>query len=200
MMQVTFREIATVLERAGSQVLPAEGHGCLCGALCTTPDYTVERWLDELVTVDELEGEAAQIGPLKALFAETQNALRGDQMEFQLLLPDDDEPLERRVTALAQWCQGFLYGFGTGKPVRKEVLKGKIDEILRDLTHISRATVDVGAADEEEEASYTELVEYLRVGVQLIHDELAPFRQSDGSDAAQNKDSDESAGPEDRIH
>ena len=203
MMQVTFREIANVLERAGSQVLPAEGHGCLCGALCTTPDYTLERWLDELVTVEELEGEAAQIGPLKSLYAETRHALAGDQMEFQLLLPDDDEPLERRVTALAQWCQGFLYRFGTGKPVRPEVLKGKIDEILRDLTHISRATVDVGAAGEEEEASYAELVEYLRVGVQLIHDELEPFRTSGASDADQpdaTGGSDESAGPGDRIH
>jgi len=202
-MQVTFREIASVLERAGSQVLAAEGHGCLCGALCTTPDYTVDRWLDELVTVDELEGEAAQVGALKALFAETQSALRGDQMEFQLLLPDDDEPLERRVTALAQWCQGFLYGFGTGKPVRPEVLKGKVDEILRDLTEISRATVDVGAAGEEEEASYAELVEYLRVGVQLIHDELAPFRTSDAPERDHpdaSEGSGESAGPDDRIH
>ena len=47
MMQVTFREIANVLQTAGSQVVAAEGHGCLCGALCTTADYTLERWLDE---------------------------------------------------------------------------------------------------------------------------------------------------------
>ena len=40
--------------------------------------------------------------------------LRGDEMEFELLLPDDDAPLEQRATALSQWCQGFLYGFGTG--------------------------------------------------------------------------------------
>lgn len=207
MMQVTFREIAKVLQSAGSQVVAAEGHGCLCGALCTTPDYTLERWLDELITLDGeegAEGETTAIpldAPLRLLFADTQRALRGDEMEFQPLLPDDDEPLEQRATALAQWCQGFLYGFGTGKPVRAADLKGQVDEILRDLSNIARATVDVGSAGEEEEASYAELVEYLRVGVQLIHEELAPIRDADEQlDAAANDDEEAAGADDDLIH
>jgi uncharacterized protein YgfB (UPF0149 family) len=200
MLQVTFREIASVLQRAGSQVVAAEGHGCLCGALCTTPDYTLERWLDELVTTDPDDpAEMPSDAPLRLLFADTQRALRGNEMEFQPLLPDDDEPLEQRATALAQWCQGFLYGFGTGKPVKPENLKGQVDEILRDLSHIARATVDVGGAGEEEEASYAELVEYLRVGVQLIHDELASVREADAKTDA-NADDAEDEGPADVVH
>lgn len=179
-MQVTFREIAAVLESAGSQVVAAEGHGCLVGALCTAPDYTLERWLDELVSIEgDEEANLRADSPLRLLFADTHRALRGDEMEFEPLLPDDDEPLEQRATALAQWCQGFLYGFGTGKPIQADKLKGQVDEVLRDLSHIARASVDVGAAGEEEEASYSELVEYLRVGVQLVHDELTPLRESD---------------------
>jgi len=200
MLQVTFREIANVLQSAGSQVVAAEGHGCLCGALCTTPDYTLERWLDELVSTDpDDQAEMPPDAPLRLLYADTQRALRGNEMEFEPLLPDDDEPLEQRATALAQWCQGFLYGFGTGKPVKAENLKGQVDEILRDLSHIARASVDVGGAGEEEEVSYAELVEYLRVGVQLIHDELAPLREADektddnGDDAADE-------GPADVVH
>jgi uncharacterized protein YgfB (UPF0149 family) len=183
MMQVTFREVAKVLEGAGSQVVAAEWHGCLCGALCTSPDYTLERWLDELVAVDA--EEAADIPPdeaLRLLFIDTQRALRGEEMEFEPLLPDDDEPLERRATALSQWCQGFLYGFGTGKPTRDEDIKGQVDEVLRDLSHIAAAAVDVGAAGEDEEEAYAEVVEYLRVGVQLVHDELAVTRDSDARD------------------
>jgi uncharacterized protein YgfB (UPF0149 family) len=194
MMQVTFREIARVLEGAGSQVVAAEGHGCLCGALCTSPDYTLERWLDELVAIDG-EGEGEQERPpddaLRLLFLDTHRALRGDEMEFEPLLPDDDEPLERRATALAQWCQGFLYGFGTGKPMRDEDLRGQVNEILRDVSHIAAAAVDVGAAGEEEEEAYAEVVEYLRVGVQLIHDELTPVRdgeRSEGDDADEDRE------------
>lgn len=201
MMQVTFREIASVLDRTGSRVVAAEGHGCLCGALCTTADYTLERWLNEIISLEsDPMGEQVEAEPslssLRVLFDDTRRALRGQQMEFQLLLPDDDEPLEQRAAALAQWCQGFLYGFGTGKPVAPERLKGQIDEILRDLTEIARATVGVEAPGEEEEQAYAEIVEYLRVGVQLIHDELADMRDADAPDDGAAP----SAGPDDLVH
>jgi len=196
MMQVTFREVASVLEGAGSQVVAAEGHGCLCGALCTSPDYSLERWLEELVAVDEGAADIEPDDALRLLFADTQRALRGDEMEFEPLLPDDDEPLERRATALSQWCQGFLYGFGTGKPTRAEDLNGQVNEVLRDLSHIAAASVDVGAAGEDEEEAYAEVVEYLRVGVQLVHDELAAVRDSGAGDAVAEAD-DES--PDDHL-
>ena len=191
-MQVTFREIASVLEDAGSQVVAAEGHGCLCGALCSSPDYSLERWIEELIAIDpdETTTELEPNAPLRLLFADTVRALRGDEMQFEPLLPDDDEPLERRATALAQWCQGFLYGFGTGRPIREADLNAQVNEILRDVTHIAAASVDVGAAGEDEEEAYTEVLEYLRVGVQLIHDELTPLR--DAGDAPESGDEDDS--------
>ncbi len=185
MLQVTFREIATVLERAGSQVVAAEGHGCLVGALCTAPSYTFERWLDELVVISGDEDvNLRDDSALHLLFDDTHSALTGVAMEFVPLLPDDDEPLEARASALAQWCQGFLYGFGTGNPVPSDYLKGTVEEVLRDITHIARASVDVGAASEEEEVSYAEIVEYVRAGVQLVHEELAPVRDADPDHAA----------------
>jgi uncharacterized protein YgfB (UPF0149 family) len=197
MMQVTFREVASVLESAGSQVVAAEGHGCLCGALCTSPDYTLERWVDELVAADgeDLDIQLPPDTALQLLFVDTHRALRGEEMEFEPLLPDDDEPLERRAIALSQWCQGFLYGFGTGKPMRDADIKGQVDEVLRDFSHIARGAVDVGDAGEDEEAAYAEVLEYVRVGVQLIHDELAPIR--DGKVAANDSDDDSDELPDD---
>jgi uncharacterized protein YgfB (UPF0149 family) len=131
---------------------------------------------------------------LRLLYADTLNALRGEDMEFEVLLPDDDIPLETRAGGLSQWCQGFLYGFGTGqadqqaheqtgqpagkRAVKHDELPGSVNEILNDLTHIGRASVELdgdgeGGSESEEEA-YAEVVEYVRVGVQLIHDELIP--------------------------
>ena len=52
----------------------------------------------------------------------------------------------------------------------------KVAEVLRDLTHISQASVETGADAEEEEQAYAEIVEYVRAGVQLIHDELLELR------------------------
>ena len=175
MFQVTFPEVARVLQTLQSSVAAAESHGCLCGALCTTQQYPVESWLDELVP-DAGEDPADDRATLRLLFADTVRALRGDEMEFQLLLPDDDDPLVERASALSQWCQGFLYGFGTGRPVPRDELTGEVEEVLRDLTHISQASVETGADAEEEEQAYAEIVEYVRAGVQLIHDELLEVR------------------------
>jgi uncharacterized protein YgfB (UPF0149 family) len=175
MFQVTFPEVARVLQTLNSSIAAAESHGCLCGALCTTQDYPVEAWLEELVADAEPEQDADR-APLRLLFADTMRALRGDEMEFQLLLPDDDDPLVERASALSQWCQGFLYGFGTGQPVTRGELTSEVEEVLRDLTHISQASVETGADAEEEEQAYAEIVEYVRAGVQLIHDELLEVR------------------------
>jgi uncharacterized protein YgfB (UPF0149 family) len=180
MLQVTFAEIASVLDSVGSAVSTPEGHGCLCGALCLSAEYPFERWLEELVPdqpQSAWEGDAS--GALQLLYADTARGLRGTEMEFEPLLPDDDVALERRAEALSQWCQGFLYGFGTGRRIDAEALPTNVDEVLRDLTYISRATVDGPAeGDEEDEESYTEVVEYVRVGVQLIHDEFAVLRDA----------------------
>lgn len=175
MLQVTFPEIAGALESLHSTVPAAEGHGCLCGALCASSDYSIERWLEELVP-EAAAGDTDTQRALRLLFADTVQALRGDQMDLQLLLPDDEVMLKERATALAQWCQGFLYGLGSTERAKDTSLPGDVDEVLRDLTQIGRATVEVDEGSEEEEQAYAEIVEYVRVGVQLVHDELADAR------------------------
>jgi len=188
MLQVTFTEIAQLLRSAGSAIPTAEGHGCLSGALCMSADYSLDRWLAEIVPAED-ETETGRVAddvrqPLSLLFADTLSALRGDAMEFEPLLPDDDVPLEQRTLALSQWCQGFLYGFGSVRKVRAEELPNSIDEVLHDLADISRAEVDVTEAGEEQEQSYSDLVEYLRAGVQLVHDELVLVRAGEADSRA----------------
>ena len=59
--------------------------------------------------------------------------------------------------------------------MKQEELPGNVNEIPNDLTPIGRASVELdGDGSESEEEAYAEVVEYVRVGVQLIHDELIP--------------------------
>jgi uncharacterized protein len=178
MLQVTFDDMVRVLEGLGSTVPAAEAHGCLVGALCTTPHYPMERWLEEIIPDEDRRNDDDCQQALRLLYADTLNSLRGDQMDFEVLLPDDDISLETRAGGLSQWCQGFLYGFGTGQPIKQEALPGSVSEIISDLTHIGRASVDLDGGSEDssetEEEAYAEVVEYVRIGVQLIHDELIP--------------------------
>ena len=60
-----------------------------------------------------------------------------------------------------------------------------IDEVLRDIAQIGRATIEVNEAEEEQEEAYAEVIEYVRVGVQLIHDELHGVRADKSADRQQ---------------
>jgi uncharacterized protein len=179
MLQVTFAEIARLMPSLGSVVSAAEGHGCLCGALCINDQYTFAHWREELFADDDVP--AADEQPLRLLFDDTLAALGDQTSDFAPLLPDDDVALEQRASALAQWTSGFLYGFGTARPQLAAPMSPAVEEVLRDFARIGVATVEAGTDNEEQEHAYAELVEYLRVGVWLIYAELTPARaaQSD---------------------
>jgi uncharacterized protein YgfB (UPF0149 family) len=172
MLQVTFAEIARVLLSLGSVVPAAEAHGCLCGALCIDDEYTFERWRDELLAADQLPAEDEE--PLRLLFSDTVAALGDQAADFEPLLPEDDVALEQRTSALAQWTSGFLYGFGTARPLHAAQPSPTVEEILGDFARMGVAAVEAGTDEEEQERAYAELLEYLRVGVWLAHAERKP--------------------------
>jgi uncharacterized protein len=177
MMHVSFAELDQVLQSTGSAVAAAEGHGALCGALCAANDYSLEHWIDEVIPEESEAFDASAREALRSVYDDTRQALREDQMEFTPLLPDDDISVDVRAVALGSWCQGFLYGLGLSGINPEEKLSDDVQEVLADLTHIGRATVDIDALEEDSELAYAELVEYLRAGAQLIHDELRPVRE-----------------------
>jgi len=97
-------------------------------------------------------------------------------MQFSLLMPDDEEPIELRTEALTLWCNGFVYGLGTSGAPDPEQLPGDAGEIVRDLAQIMRAGVDEREGLEANEAALAELVEFVRVGVQVVFEELGALR------------------------
>ena len=171
---LAFNEVAQALAAGGSSVHAAEAHGCLCGALCVRTGFGFGDWLDEIlpdtVTLPDRDG------PLADLYEQSAAVLAAPDMEFDPLLPDDDASLDERVDALSAWCQGFLYGFGSAATSRSSP-SGEVAEVLADFAEISRGgSVGMDSTEIEEDA-YVELVEFLRVGVQLVYDELRTERQ-----------------------
>jgi hypothetical protein len=55
-------------------------------------------------------------------------------------------------------------------------LPGDVAEIIQDISEISRADVDGGAQGEDEENALSELVEYVRMSVLLVNEELQPMK------------------------
>lgn len=170
--------VDAALRRLDAEMSVAECHGVLTGWLCAANGLTREQWLGhvapELSAGDVLAQEAAATleGLRQAVVAQLNDTL----LDFQPLLPTDEQPLAERVEALGEWCQGFLLGMSLGglKDVAK--MPGDSGEALHDLVQLSRAaSYDVGE-DEEDEDAYTELLEYVRTAVLLVNEELNPTR------------------------
>ena len=82
--------------------------------------------------------EETAVSSLRGLFEATRAALIGTQMQFELLMPDDDEPIELRAEALTLWCNGFVYGLGSGGAPDPERLPGDAGELVRNLATTMR--------------------------------------------------------------
>lgn len=144
-------------------------HGVLSGMLCVNPRVPMHDWLVEVLGDEQAQAlDSRSQAMLAALFEQTRVDLESFEFDFDLLLPDDEVELQERAEALSHWCQGFLQGLGSlsGPLVCGE--DGK--EVLNDLYQIANLQTQ-GLTDEDEE-SYFELAEYLRVAVQLLRTEF----------------------------
>jgi uncharacterized protein len=174
--EISFKDFEDVLALAGSLADAAEAHGSLCGALCSMSPYRVHDWINEILPDGAtLSDESSAM--LEKVFSATESSFGDQEMQFEPLLPDDEQPLSGRANALALWCSGFLYGLGTGHLSDLEALSGEVGEIVRDFGEISRATGDDAESDESNEQAYVELVEFIRVGAQVVFEELLPLRR-----------------------
>jgi yecA family protein len=174
MQSANYTDIQQALSQARSLTEAAEAHGTLAGCLCATVAYRFEDWLLEILPEGRADADTTEA--LRDLFQRTSDALAESDMEFAPLLPEDEQPISTRAAALGQWCQGFLYGLGASALQDATQLPGEVGEIVRDLTEITRVGVDSTDSDESNESAYAELVEFVRVGVQLLFEELEPLR------------------------
>ena len=104
----------------------------------------------------------------------TSQQLHDEEMGFELWLPSDDDSLEVRTIALAQWCSGFLAGLGSGGQL--DALSDEAREAIDDLQQIARAELsapqDGVAESEEDESAYAEIVEYVRIVALTMREEF----------------------------
>ena len=88
---------------------------------------------------------------------------------FQLLLPDGEDTVARAGEMFA-WCRAFLGGFGLA--VGEKKLSAEGEEALADLANLAAARTEDVEQDGDEEA-LTEIEEYLRMAVLLLHADCA---------------------------
>jgi len=158
----------------------AECHGVACGLLCRLPDASLDAFIGllDMLELVNTPGTGLKMS-LEELLNSTRLQLADEDMGLSLWLPNDDEMLEERTMALSQWCSGFLAGLGSSGGDTLKGLSDDASDALKDLQQISTAEVANTDESEEDENAFVEIVEYIRVVILMIREDL---RGPDGQD------------------
>ncbi len=176
----TFAELNAVLASLHTGCSAAELHGVLSGLLAggaRLNRQALVKALEAHTNADQAFGDEL-VAKLWQLNLQSLEELNASELEFALLLPDDDEALRLRVQALADWSQGFLVGFGTAvRPNDTRVHSETVKETLQDIVHIANVDVERDGDEEADELAYAELFEFVRLATIHLFEEMAPMEE-----------------------
>lgn len=168
-----FELIANMFVEEGVKVVsPAELHGLIAGHLAAGARLQPTVLLQtacELMDINSLSQESSKV-TLVNLYSGTCNALESLDLEFELLLPDDDNEISVRAESLGRWCQSFLSGFGLYGKHTDASLSQESKETLNDLGQIAQISSELEELDENE-SDLMEVQEYVRMAVLMLFTE-----------------------------
>jgi len=164
---------------------PVEVHGALVGLICGGVEQDNQTWVGPLIDLMN-DGQALESNLLKLitdLYQDTVTRLADFEFGFTLLLPEEEVSLSHRVEALSLWTQSFLTGIAIIQPKLNQA-SDDVKEVIKDLAEIAQVEFDVGD-DEESEAAYIELQEFVRMAAILCYSEFGPVPPMDNTDTTQ---------------
>jgi len=169
-------------------------HGNLCGALCAKGDMNIHDWLtltffsDNSYSSDNSEeGEfskavnsrelllSAIAESFKDFFVSTAAALSDNSLNFYPILPDDESE-SIRLTAIAEWAQGFLMGLSLAGVKDFSAYAEEVNEFVEAMASITAVDDYELAGDDSDEEAIIEFIEFIRIGVLLLNEEMNPVR------------------------
>ncbi len=163
-------DLQDVLEEVKAATGPSEAQGILCGMIVADDEDSKAKWMAQVLDNAELKGEVAKqcLVLLDALYTKTKEHMADEQFRLELLLPDEEQSISERVTAISFWCQGFLYGLAVaGVDLNAKDLPEEAMEVVRDLGEISKADDELEDNEENEQALF-DIEEFVRMGVLLL--------------------------------
>ncbi len=174
----SFEEAALLFLRNKCPINPSYAHGYWAGLICGGQSVSPKDWImalyDKPNAWDKLSAALARFFLVVAEV--TVEQLSDPHYAFQLLLPDDEDPLDERLASLCEWVRAFLVGFeAQGKIQPRPMLSAESKEALEDLEEITSLSVTFNDAETEEQ-DYAEVVEYVRLAVLLLHQEMLNAR------------------------
>ncbi len=170
---MTFEQLEELFFTLKIHASPSGFHGFLCGRLCCDAVGIKELVLatSGWLALSEAQAEEAE-NIFEAFYRASISSLEDVSFLFQPILPDDELPLTERLVAVGDWCSNYISGLGDGMDQAFR-LSDDGKEALEDIAAIGQVSVDF-ETDDDGERDYVELVEFIRIAVQVVFSELRP--------------------------
>ncbi len=183
MITEIYRSMDDWLVDQNSDIRASEVQGLLAGLMAANLQVRPEEYVARLAEYADLQpGMLTQIAEmLETLYGELHESWSGMGLDFEMLLPEDDELIEERAEALGAWCESFLAGLGlSGELSNDQQLSEDVRQALEDLSEIARIEAD--GDDESLEKAFADVSEHVRLAALLVATEL----RGDQDDVAQD--------------
>lgn len=165
------------LGRVEADISGAEIHGVCCGMLVVDQATNQDMWLSQVLQGSPQDFHFQEVRTLlRQLFVVTRQQMNDSGLGFELFLPEDEDDLEAQVEAMQDWCQGFAFGLAAAGIKDMGKLPTDSREWAEDVVRIGTSG-ELDLDDEEEsENALAEILEYLRVGVLMMNEEMQPMK------------------------
>jgi hypothetical protein len=168
----TYEVLTVLLNQNNLAVDAAELQGLLAGMLSGGMSMSDREWQNAIADMfkagERLTNEIQQAA--QDLFDQLGQQLLDSDFAFTLCLPDDSAPINERGSALINFVQGFMTGFGLYQNDLSQC-SAEVKEALEDFAEIARME-DAMTEDEESEQALFEVEEYVRISTMLCFNEL----------------------------
>ena len=143
--------------------------GMMCGGL-SWKDEDCQMSLQHVLN----EGDALSADLLAILassFNDIKQQMEQGMLQWKLAIEDNTDGLSERLKSLSLWSEGWLLGFGLGLDSGKA--SPEAIEVLSDIKNISQVDFELGEGeegdeDEELEKAYVDILEHLKVSVEML--------------------------------
>lgn len=167
-----FKTIEKAVSGLSLKVHASEIHGVLSGFICVGMVNLAEQYIQQLIEDVDIAKNEAEIRQLAALLQVVYQQMSTMTFDFHLLLPDDDAPLADRAKAMSLWCHGYSDAFLQSGVDITELKTEEARDALYHITEVSQLDYESLSISEDDEKSYMELYEYVRMAILMIHTEV----------------------------
>ena len=84
--------------------------------------------------------------------------------------------MSQQLQGITQWAEGFLVGLGMAGITSLADFPPEVEEFVTDMTAITRAGEYELANDDSDLETIMQLIEFIRIGVLLLNEEMNPVR------------------------